>query len=190
MKKVILVALLAIFATNEYSNGQFLEPFQGPDGKWGFIDGTGNLAIPFKYDHVHGFVEGLAAVWLNGKGGFIDKTDNVVIPLKYGEVNEFSEGLAMVTFNGKYGFIDKTDKVVIPFEYDLIRNVFSDKLFHINEQNLPEGYAMVANKGKNGFPDAKYGYIDKTGAKVVPVRYTADKATRKFNKYLKSDTKS
>jgi len=72
MKRIVLVTLLAIFAANEYSKGLFLEPFQGTDGKWGFIDETGKLCIPFKYDIVYGFTEGLAAVWLNGKGGFID----------------------------------------------------------------------------------------------------------------------
>ena len=183
MKKVILVTLLAIFATIEYSNGQFLEPFQGTDGKWGFIDGKGKLAIPFKYDLVFGFTEGLAAVWLNGKGGFIDKTDSVVIPLKYGEVREFSKGMAMVDFNGKYGFIDKTDKVLIPFEFDEVRG-FSDHFFR-----LPTDYAMVIIKGNNGFLNAKYGYIDRTGTKVVSVRYTEEKATRKFRRYFKNNAK-
>ena len=187
MKKLVLVALLAIFATNEYSNGQFLEPFQGPDEKWGFIDGTGKLIIPFKYDRVYGFAEGLAAVWLNGKGGFIDKTDNIVIPLKYGEMREFSEGLAMVTFNGRYGFIDKTDKVVIPFEYDNI-NGFDGLLYTL--EPFYQGYAMVTIKGKNGFSDARYGFIDKTGTRVVPVKYTREKAVQKYIKHLKSDTKN
>ena len=182
MKRLVLAALLVIFATNEYSSGQFLEPWQASDNKWGFVDETGKLVIPCKYDRVHGFVEGLAAVWLNGKGGFIDKTDNVVIPLKYGEISEFSEGLAKVSFNGKYGFIDKTDKVVIPFEYDFAYG-FSEKLL-ANE--LPKGFAMVLIKGTNGFSDAKYGFFDKTGTKVVPVKYTKDKAIRKFNKLVKA----
>ena len=180
MKRLVLAVLLAIFATNEYSNGQFLEPFQGSDGKWGFVDGTGKLVIPCKYDRVHGFVDGLAAVWFNGKGGFIDKTDNVVIPLKYGEISEFSEGLAKVTFNEKYGFIDKTDRAVIPFEHDLAYG-FSEKFL---TNGPPEGFAMVMVKGKNGFSDAKYGFFDKTGTEVVPVKYTRDKAIRKFNRHL------
>ena len=179
MKRVILVTLFVIFATNEYSNGQWLEPWEDSNRKWGFIDETEKLIIPCKYDHVYGFVEGLAAVWLNGKGGFIDKTDNIVIPLKYGEMSAFSEGLAKVTYNGKYGFIDKTDKVVIPFEYDDI-NGFSGVL---------KGYAVVTIKGKNGFLDAKYGFIDKTGTRVVPVKYTQEKAMRKFDRYLKNIAK-
>jgi len=184
MKRVVLVSLLVFFATNEYSSGQFLEPWQCSNNKWGFIDETGKLIIPCKYDLVHGFVEGLAAVWLNGKGGFIDKTDNVVIPLKYGEISEFSEGLAKVTFNGKYGFIDKTDKVVIPFEYDLAYG-FSEKFGLFPSYNPPEGFAMVIVKGKYGSSEAKYGFFDKMGTNVVPVEYTRKKAMRKFNRHLK-----
>ena len=185
MKRLVLAVLLAIFATNEYSNGQFLEPWLGTDGKWGFADEAGKLVIPCKYDLVHGFVEGLAAVWLNGKGGFIDKTDNVVIPLKYGEISEFSEGLAKVTFNGKYGFIDKTDKVVIPFEYDLAHG-FSERFVLLPSYVPPEGFVMVIVKGKYGFSEAKYGFFDKMGTNVIPVEYTRNKAIRKFNRHLKA----
>jgi hypothetical protein len=181
MKRVVLVTLLAIFATNYHSYGQMLEPQEGSNKKWGFVDETGKLIISYKYDLVDGFVEGLAAVSLNGKWGFIDKSGNEVIPLKYGWVNGFSEGLAKVCFNGKYGFIDKTDKVVIPFEYDFAYG-FSEKFL---TNGPPAGFAMVVIKGKNGYSDAQYGFFDKTGAEVVPVKYTKNRAIRKFNRAMR-----
>ena len=88
------------------------------DGKYGFIDNTGQVVIPPKYDLAWDFSEGLARVSQNGKYGFIDNTGKVVIPLNYDWVGSFSEGLAMVKRNGKWGFIDKTGKVVIPLKYD------------------------------------------------------------------------
>ena len=176
MKKIVLVTLLIIFATNDYSHGQMLEPMEGSNKKWGFVNETGQLIIPYKYDLAEGFIGGLAAVKLNEKWGFIDKTDNIVIPLKYNSVDGFSEGLAKVCFNGKYGFIDKTDKVVIPFEYDFAYG-FSERLL---TSGPPEGFAMVVIKGKAGFSDGKYGFFDKTGTMVVPVKYSKDKAIRKF----------
>ena len=39
--------------------------------KWGYIDGTGKLVIPFQFDHAFGFSEGLAQVEIDGKCGFI-----------------------------------------------------------------------------------------------------------------------
>ena len=165
MKRLVLVTLLAIFAANEYSNGQNLEPRKGANNKWGFADETGNLIIPFKYDLVDGFSEGLAAVIIREVGwGFIDKNDNVVVPMKYDLVFHFVEGLAKAELNGKTGFIDRTGQAVIPFKYDFAVN-FSESRF--------KGFSMVRL-------DGKYGFIDKTGTEAVPIRYSVNRATRKL----------
>ena len=179
MNRVVFVTLLTIFVANEYSNGQMLEPQIDSNKKWGFVDETGKLIIPYKYDNVDGFIEGLAAVNLNGKWGFIDSTNNIVIPLKYSRVDGFSEGLAKVHFNGKCGFIDKNDKVMVPLEYKFAWG-FSEKLL---KWGPPEGYAMV-------MIDGKYGFYDRTGTEVVPVVYnTMNEASRKLNNVRKSVAK-
>ena len=65
-------------------------------GKYGFVDSTGKLAIPCKYDWAGFFFEGLALVKLDGKWGFVDSTGKLAIPCKYDWANSFSEGLARV----------------------------------------------------------------------------------------------
>ena len=112
---------------------------------------TGDVVIPFKYDEVYNFSEGLAGVSLNGKWGFIDKSGKVVVPLNYDEANLFNEGLADVKLNGKWGFIDKSGKEVVPLKYD-------EAIFFY------EGLAMVELNGKCG-------YINKSGKEVVPPKY-------------------
>ena len=77
-------------------------------GKDGFIDSSGNVVIPFKYDYVDNFFEGLARVRLDGKYGFIDKSCNVVIPFKYDWAFSFSGGRAYVKLDGRYFYIDKS----------------------------------------------------------------------------------
>ncbi|MDB9310688.1 WG repeat-containing protein [Aphanizomenon sp. CS-733/32] len=37
------------------------------NGKWGFINNSGQLLIPSKFDDALSFSEGLAAVTINGK---------------------------------------------------------------------------------------------------------------------------
>ena len=131
----------------EFSDGLVLEYI---DGKYGYIDKTGKVAIPFEYDKGLPFSEGLAAVSKNGKVGFIDTSGEVVIPFDYDyqdHAYRFNEGLAVVSKDGKWGFIDKSGEVVIPFAFDLAHN-FND------------GLAMVAK-------DNKLGYIDKTGKLMV-----------------------
>ena len=49
------------------------------DGKFGYIDKTGELVIPAKYNRAWKFSEGLGKVLLNNKFGFVDKDGTVVI---------------------------------------------------------------------------------------------------------------
>jgi len=160
MKRVVLAALLAIFAM-DYSYGQMLERKEGSNKKWGFVDETGELIIPYKYEHVDGFSEGLAAVKLKRKWGFIDKNDKVVIPFKFAIATNFYEGVAPVMRgNGKWGFIDKSSTVVLPIKYASYREAVEAAIAIGIFQGLdPE---MLKRKG----------IIDETGAVVVPMKCT------------------
>lgn len=48
------------------------------DGKRGFIDTTGKMAIPAGFDVAGSFSQGLASVKIDGKWGFIDKAGNLL----------------------------------------------------------------------------------------------------------------
>ena len=82
------------------------------NGKCGFADIKGMVAIQCKYDYVEPFSEGLAAVEKNGKYGFINTKGEEVVPCKYDLAHSFSKnGVALAgLFLGDkwiYGFIDK-----------------------------------------------------------------------------------
>jgi len=64
--------------------------------RWGFIDKTGALSIPPKFESTLGFSEGLAAVLLDDKWGFINKDGTLVIENQFDWVEGFSEGVAVV----------------------------------------------------------------------------------------------
>ena len=55
---------------------QKLEPVQ----RYGFIDRTGKIVIPLRFEDVQSFSEGRAGVKLAGKWGYIDKNGVLVIP--------------------------------------------------------------------------------------------------------------
>ena len=78
--------------------------------KWGFIDKTGEVVIPCKWNTVNCFCEGLACVEDNSrKWGYIDKIGTLVIPCKWNWGHDFSKGLANVMDeNKKWWKIDKT----------------------------------------------------------------------------------
>ncbi len=126
--------------------------------KWGYIDRTGKVVIPFNYTFTSGFQGGLATVQVDGrKWGMIDRTGKMIIPPKYDLLQRFSEGLAIAYLDEKVGYIDQTDKLVIPFDYSVARN-FSN------------GMALVRIGG--GYAGGgKWGVIDRTGRKLLPVKY-------------------
>jgi len=83
------------------------------NGKWGFIDKEGKIAIPFRFTKARSFSDGLAAVAFKIRYGYIDKHNKTVIPFKYIDAFEFREGHANVyTSNDGYGVISKDGVVV------------------------------------------------------------------------------
>lgn len=74
----------------------------------GAIDWEGKTVIPFIYNSVEPFSEGLAAVSDKNGTGFVNRNGEVVIPLQFEEAKPFSDGLAVVKKkDGTYAYIDK-----------------------------------------------------------------------------------
>jgi hypothetical protein len=187
MKKVIVfTAILAVSALSIDAYGQELKKKEGSNGKWGFVKPTGDVAIPFVYDAVCDFTEGLAAVKnFNGKWGFIDIDHKTVIPHWYDTASPFEGGMAEVMINNSYIIIDKTGKMLPPNEYYEIGS-FSDGLANA-KLNGKCGFIDKAGKEVISFKyddvgvfsdglanvklNGKWGFIDKTGKEVIPCKY-------------------
>ena len=89
------------------------------DGKFGYIDKTGKVVVPFRYEPwveddmflqgpCYDFHGGLARVWDKNtqKYGYIDRTGKEVFPCQFDEAEDISEGIAVVGIDANYGFID------------------------------------------------------------------------------------
>jgi len=138
------------------------------DGRNGFVDHSGVIAIAPTLQHAADFSEGLAVVWLGkpsgSRFGYIDKMGKLVIGPQFDEAQSFSEGLAAVEIGvrtdgtkqiaGESGFIDPQGKFVIPprFAFDFV-------------SSFSEGTAAVC------LPGMHCGYIDKQGVFVIPPKY-------------------
>lgn len=158
------------------------------EGKRGFINTQGEIAIPLIYDSVSDFKQGVARVTQAGKSGFIDTNGKAIIPLTYedGFVTH-SKNLLAVKQQGKWGLISTTGKVISPADSDNIWDFY-------------DGLAQVEKQGKRGFIDATgkisipiefdeavsfedgqakvrkkgmWGIIDKKGKIIVPMQYDA-----------------
>lgn len=93
--------------------------------KWGIVKVAANeqVVIPFNYEELGLFYEGLARAKKNGKWGFVDSNNKTVIPFEYDEAGGFrSYGEAMVKKQDKWYTIDKSnhivDSTVLEDDYD------------------------------------------------------------------------
>ena len=94
-------------------------PFEA-DGKCGYIDMSGKVAIKPRYTSVQDFSEGLGAVCNEaGEWGYVDQSGAEVIPCKYNDACGFSsDGLATVQVGAAWGYIDKAGNMVISPVFD------------------------------------------------------------------------
>ena len=74
------------FDVGDYTVRENLLPVRDANWKYGFVDTTGKLAIPLKFDDAGEFSEGLARVQDRSDEflwGYTDKTGKLVIPYRY-----------------------------------------------------------------------------------------------------------
>jgi len=136
---------------------------------------TGEIAIPFKYDDLGSYSEGLVWAKKGEKYGYLDINNNVVLKFQYERAYDFSEGFAAVEkYTGKLinlrmglvpdrktGFIDKYGKVVIPYKYNTQIG---------NQPIFKEGLAPITISNESFYGRYK-GYINKHGDFVVKPIY-------------------
>ena len=123
-------------------------------GKWGYINKSGEMAIPFQYDVAKSFSQGLAAVYQSSQGwSFIThKGTRLSADKYYEEADSFSaDGLARVRVNGKWGIINTKGKWVVKPKLPFVGN-------------YSEGRALF----KIG---ARTGFINTSGALAVPPKF-------------------
>lgn len=135
------------------------------EAKYGFINKTGEVAIPLRFDprpdqmegmSLSRFTEGLAPVMFGNLYGYIDHKGNTVIPPIFRDAGQFSEGLASITTaDGQRGYIDKTGLFVI-------------KLPSGRGGGFNDGLATLAVEidGRT-----KMGYIDRTGKTIIEPKF-------------------
>ncbi|MBR4979549.1 MAG: WG repeat-containing protein, partial [Clostridia bacterium] len=108
------------------------------DGLCGFIDKTGEIAIPCEYEDAFSFKNGAAAVCKDGKYGYINKNGDVIIPFEYDKAFGAACGLYAVVKDGKGGLVDENNNVVVPFEYDDISSFEMNTAYAVKD-----GYVYI-----------------------------------------------
>lgn len=179
-----------------FEKGQGLCPVQ-VNGKWGYINTTGNVAIPCVYEDVWHFENEVAIVRQGGKYGLINKRGDILVPCvksDYDYVPLPHDGVICINIgtsekrvfkcidvNGSHLF---TKAALVPFE-------FSEGVAKIWSQD-DKGEGVINKKGEYIIPEGiyshissfhygvakvrsettgKYGFINHQGEVVVPLKY-------------------
>ncbi len=121
-------------------------------GKIGYIDRDGKLAIPAVYDNGSDFSEGLAAVREGGYYGYIDLSGRFVILPQFDFAEPFSEGLAAVHADARFFYIDRSGRVAFRCPY-------------ITLSSFQHGVAMVGTVGRH------WGLINHSGRLILDTIY-------------------
>lgn len=156
------------------------------NGKFGFIDQTGQLVIPAQFADARPFAGGLAAVQSQEKWGYIDRSGKSIIPAQFSEPPaQFAGGMALVKQNDKYGFMDTTGKMAIAAQFDEARS-FSEGIAAVK---VGSQWGLINTKGEFVLPlqpyalgsfseglaqitvNDKVGFIDQTGKVVIEPQF-------------------
>ncbi|MFV0389207.1 MAG: WG repeat-containing protein [Pyrinomonadaceae bacterium] len=78
------------------------------DGKWGYLNRDGKVAIEPRFEDARDFGEGLAAVKIGSNWGFIDSNGEIAIAADFSEViTNFRNGLAYVSKGNRIGYVNR-----------------------------------------------------------------------------------
>lgn len=139
---------------------------------WGAINYAGAKIIPFQYDIIGEFKDGVAVAEKDGKDGIIDAKGNIVVPFEYDWIGGFEDGVARAKKDGKYGLIDWDGNEIVTNEVELENGLVKGEKFGLwgcvdSDGNIVipyeyeeigefrDGVAVVKKNGKCGLIDAK-----------------------------------
>ncbi len=174
-----------------FSLSQNPAPVWNKEKKYGAINGNGELVIPFEYDYIQQFFDGLAVVEKNNQYGLIDKTGKLVLPVIYQSISHCANSgwPKAVQVNGKWGAVNQQQQLVIPALHPYL-SCFEQGLARVEDAGgstyglidstghmlIPFGkYDWIEPAFSEGLTIAKYqelyGYINRAGEEVIPYIY-------------------
>ncbi|MCB9357734.1 MAG: WG repeat-containing protein [Calditrichaeota bacterium] len=157
------------------------------NGKWGFVDENGDMAVEPQYEWADAMTEGMARVKQNDKWGYVNLAGQLVVEPKYERARRYTEGHGAVRENGKYGYLDRSGNVVVEFQYSKLAQEFSEGLAAV--PNAEKKFGFINERGETVIPhqfdnahvfqeglaaaeiNEKWGFIDKTGKWVIEPQY-------------------
>lgn len=186
------------------------------DGYYGAVNQSGKIVIPFEYNQLKAFDEGiaLASKTISGveKWGKIDTTGKIVVPFEYTSGEWVDSEMNLIQQENQYGLNDLKGNVIIHLGNNrIIKNKYSEgfTIFYpgetLNEQRqycgITKGgkivfsaiYDAIDSYGHEGMAQVrkgdKCGFINLSGELVIPLIYDDAEAFSEGLAFVKKDGK-
>lgn len=143
--------------------------------KWGLISMKDEVIIPFEYQFISAWSDGLIRVKkeMGGTYGYMDHSGKMIIADVYKDATDFQEQIAMVKKGNKYGVINTKGETIINFQFDnfaQLVQVEEDKMSSTGTRESLMGFIL-----KGGYisveKNNKWGYVDLKGSVIIPFEY-------------------
>ncbi|MBQ4279662.1 MAG: WG repeat-containing protein [Rikenellaceae bacterium] len=119
------------------------------DGRFGYVDGQANEAIPLIYDWACDFREGRAVVVRDDLYGMIDRSGREIVAPAYELLDwDADNGIAKVMSEGLFGLLNRLGEEIVPLIYEWMGEMDSG--------------LIPARK------DDRYGYLRRDGSVAIP----------------------
>lgn len=124
---------------------------QNEAGLYGAIDQTGRTVLPFQYQELWPYSEGLAPFRLGGKYGYLNPSGQTAIPARYERATGFSGGYAAV-YDGERAFlIDRRGREVTGSDKLDTETYFREGADGTKTAVNPGEYVVIEEGGQYGF---------------------------------------
>ncbi len=122
--------------------------------KYGYLDGNGNIIVPFVYDQADAFYDHVARVSKDGRK-FVIIYQNGQINSDFDDVGAYYNDMRAIVKGDAIGIIDKAGNIIIPPEYQKTHEpaYFRHEIFD------NKSYFFVKKDGKAGVIDSNHQII-------------------------------
>lgn len=159
----------SIIKLNFQVDGNFYEGLapakKNIDGKTriGFVNKNLEIVIPFVFNSVKAFRNGLCKVQKDGLYGIVDNLGNIIIPFLYKKMGDICDEKIAVTFNDNFsnscGFINLKNQIISDINYS----------FYYGGPYFNKYGVAVVNQVSKGF-----GLINRSGIEILECKYSID----------------
>lgn len=135
--------------------------------KWGYVDQTGTLVIPCRYDGAKDMREGRAAVRIGspetGERFWIDQAGNRLFDYPWEGASSYSRGVALVQKDGLWGLIDRDGNVLADCRWEAV----------LDNSGMGQSYPFIGSDIMAVVEDGKMGFVNISGELVIPCQFEA-----------------